>query len=89
MELIERRIKPEQNNLIFFLTDGDTDRRDERADCLARFENKLNAYVFGVGIGRGINYETIIRNYKRGIQVDQVQELPQRLVEVIRSVIKR
>ena len=89
MELIEKRIKPEQNNLIFFLTDGDTDRRDERADCLARFENKLNAYVFGVGIGRGINYETIIKNYKRGIQVDQVQELPQRLVEVIRSVIKR
>ncbi len=89
LRLIEKKIKPEENNLIFFLTDGDTNIQPERQELIARLENKFNAYIFGVGIGQSIRHEKIIQNYKRGIQVDQVHELPQRLVEVIRSVIKR
>lgn len=86
---INKMIDPQENNLIFVLTDGETTRLDERQEVLDTLEKKKNALIFGVGIGKDINLQTIIQQYKQGIAVSEVSKVPQKLIEVIRSIIKR
>lgn len=88
LRLINKDIRPEEDNLIFFLTDGETDlyQREEELDKLV---HRYHAQVFGIGIGSDISKEILIKNYPHGLQVSEVQLLPQALIGLIRSVIKR
>lgn len=86
---VSKKIDPQENNLIFVLTDGETAVIKERQELLDTLTKKKNALIFGVGIGKDISLETIIKQYKQGIAVGEVSEVPQKLIEVIRSIIKR
>lgn len=88
LRLINKHISPQEDNLIFFLTDGETYTYD-RQDEIDKLTYRTHAQIFGIGIGNDISKDILIKMYQNSLQVTDVQLVPQALIGLIRSVIKR
>lgn len=88
-DLILKHIRSEENNIIFLLTDGETIVNEARTQNLDALIHRYHAQIFGVGIGKDISQDVLRRMYPNSLQVTDVQAVPQALIGVMRSVIKR
>lgn len=91
LNAIDKVINPQQENIIFFITDGEPDYGAHRQfeTLWAKMKREKNATLFGVGIGGGLREESMRNNYEIGVSVPRVEELPMELIRIMRNVIHR
>lgn len=88
LQAIDKKIQPERENLVFVITDGETERNGNFDKYRKSLEDK-GAHVFGVGIGEGVSKETMIQNYPNALYVPDVKNLPAELIRTLRMMIHR
>ena len=87
MKLIEADINYNDDNIIFFITDGETCKDDSREKRLR--ELSRNSMFCGIGIGQSIHESTLKRNYPNYIKVDSVEKLPMVLSNLLYRLVKK
>jgi hypothetical protein len=85
---IEKAGRKYDDNIIFVITDGGTSRNDDFIDGEAHIK-KVNATLYGIGIGDSSVEEMIKKVYLNGMYVQKVEELPFRMIEFMRTLIHR
>jgi len=88
LKLIKKDINFSDNNLVIFITDGETDISDIRNDLMAKFK-KEKAKVYGVGIGDGNIEPTLRASFESSVYVPKIAKLPLEMIRLLRREIKR
>lgn len=87
MRLVNKTISSQDENIVFFITDGETNR-DSYWDKVRHEVERKNAIIYGIGIG-GVSEYNIRDHYEHGICVPEVKDLPKTLIAIMRATIKR
>lgn len=90
---LHEKLKSENNetieNIIFIITDGEnyTHDHDKRSRTIKEL-NEMNSKIIAIGIG-DIQQENFNNNYENPIIVEDVGQLPTKIVDTMRSIITR
>lgn len=91
-ELMTKNIKERglqgDDNLIFIITDGGTDRNKDFVKAEEEIK-KVGGTLYGIGIGNGRVEEMIRKVYHNGIYSPTLEGLPLAIINLMRKIIKR
>jgi len=88
LEKIEQNLSKEKSNLVFIVTDGETNRTPRFKKIQAKMIKK-DSIMFGIGIGGENVGKAVKKAYPNSIHVPDVQELPKKMIMAMRTVIHR
>lgn len=89
LEKIHGNLKVEDENIVVFVTDGDTNDHESRRKIYKKIVNEKNATVFAIGIGGKEIQRSINQTYDHGIYVPDVKDLPNSFINLLRTIIHR
>ncbi len=88
LKLIREDINFSDNNLVIFITDGETHRTAARGKIMTEFKRK-KARVYGIGIGDKNIKASLKSSYKKYVYVPEISKLPLEMIRLLRREIKR
>lgn len=90
LRLIAKDVDYDKENLIFIITDGQTEypQGSERLSLLKKLE-RSNNQVYGVGVGQSISESQLRQSYDHPVYVQNVEELPDKLISIVHQFVHR
>ena len=73
---------------VFVITDGDGNDRKKMRNLVNQIEEVGDTKVFGIGIG-GVSESSLATSYNHYLKVDNVNALPNALVNLLKSQFRR
>lgn len=89
LEQINKDLDGDEENLVLFITDGETCglHDSDRTKAIRELEKKSTFY--GIGIGKDIKLDTLKQAYPNPVCVQDVKDLPQTMIGLVRRTIHR